>query len=61
MLSAKEVCKELRISIGTLHRYRKQGLLTGFVIGGKKLYFEESELERFLNACKGINNEKTEL
>jgi len=61
MLTSKEVCKELRVSLPTLNRYRKSGLIKGFVIGLKKVYFEESEVERFLNACKGIDNETKKL
>lgn len=43
-LTRHEVCKRLRISLGTLHSYTKDGTLNGYKIGGRVLYrLEEVE------------------
>jgi predicted site-specific integrase-resolvase len=57
MKTFNQTCKELNICRSTLHNYRKQGLIKGFMVGKKKIYFEESEIDRFLNIGKESANE----
>lgn len=37
-ITRKEVCARLRISLATLHLYTKEGIVTGYRIGGRILY-----------------------
>lgn len=46
-ITRQEVCKLLRISLGTLHSYTKDGTLNGYRIGGRVLY-RKDEIEKSL-------------
>jgi len=43
----REVCDRLKISLGTLHSYTKEGFLKGYKIGGRVLY-RQDEIEQSL-------------
>lgn len=51
LLTRKEVCKMLQISLVTVHNWTKQGILNPYRIGNK-LRFKESEV---LEALQSVN------
>ena len=56
--SRKEVAKELRITLPTLHEYTKNGTLKGYRIGGRVLYkwtevFESLDMIQSLKYKRG--------
>lgn len=54
LLTRKEVCKLLQISLVTVHNWTKQGILNPYRIGNK-LRFKESEV---LEALQSVNSKK---
>lgn len=48
LLTAAEVCDILRVSPSTVSRWRRNGVLTGFKVGGS-LRFQRSEVERLVS------------
>ena len=54
LLTRKEVCQLLQISLVTCHNWTKQGILNPYRIGNK-LRFKESEV---LNALQSVNTKK---
>ena len=54
LLTRKEVCKMLQISLVTVHNWTKQGILNPYRIGNK-LRFKESEV---LDALQSVNGKK---
>jgi len=51
LITRKEVCKLLQVSLVTVHNWTKQGILNPYRIGNK-LRFKESEV---LNALQSVN------
>jgi hypothetical protein len=47
LVSAKDAAAQLGITIQSIYNYRKQGKITGLVVGGS-LRFRPDEIERFL-------------
>ena len=51
LLSFDEVCQILHISERQVRRYRENGKLKGFLLGGRRLY-RKSELDKFIEKMK---------
>jgi excisionase family DNA binding protein len=47
-LTRSEVCKILQIDLSTLHRWRKEGVLTAYQMGNR-IYFKRSEIDDYIN------------
>lgn len=48
-LTRSEVCELLQVDLSTLHRWRKEGILTGYGIGNR-VYFKRTEIEDYINS-----------
>lgn len=47
-LTRQEVCDLLSIDMSTLHRWRKQGILTAYGLGNR-IYFKRKEIEDLID------------
>jgi len=55
LLKSSEVAQLLNISMATLKKYFKEGLICAIVINGRRYYTEEA-INDFINNGKTINN-----
>ena len=56
LLTRKEVCTMLQVSLVTVHNWTKQGILNPYRIGNK-LRFKESEVLEALQSVNAKNNQ----
>ena len=50
-LTRSEVCKLLKIDLSTLHRWRKESIISSFGMGNR-VYFKRNEIEQIINKNK---------
>jgi predicted DNA-binding transcriptional regulator AlpA len=50
-LTRSQVCDILQIDLSTLHRWRKDNILSGYGIGNR-VYFKRNEIEELINKNK---------
>lgn len=50
-LTRSEVCKLLKIDLSTLHRWRKEKIISSFGMGNR-VYFKRNEIEQIINQNK---------
>jgi predicted site-specific integrase-resolvase len=48
LLTAEEVAQYLRVTVQSVHNYRKRGLLDGIRLGKKHIRFDPIEVARFV-------------
>jgi len=52
LLTIEEVSEELRLTVGSVRRLVRRGLLSALELPGGRLRFERASLERFLEDCR---------